>query len=100
MTPDQSWRAAAADALDAQAAALQAALDELGNVEELLEARGTDRLAGELRALAAGLRAEANELHAEARELRRRPDLDGRPHGFPLALTAPATTRHPRGGRP
>jgi hypothetical protein len=98
--PDAGWREAAAAALEAQAAALDAALAELGNAEPVLERLGRDKLATELRGLAAGIRSEVAELQAEARELRRRPDVDGRTEGFPLALTAPATTRHPRGGRP
>jgi hypothetical protein len=92
------WKDAAAAALEAQAGALEAALAELGNVEQVLEARGADKLAGELRGFAAGLRAHINALTSEARTLRARPADNG--GGFPLALTAPATTHHPRGGHP
>jgi hypothetical protein len=97
--PDAGWREAAAAALEAQAAALDAALAELGNAENVLEQLGRRTLAGELRGLAAGLRSEVTSLQSQASELRRRPDVEHR-EGFPLALTAPATTRHPRGGRP
>jgi hypothetical protein len=92
---DTGWKDAAADALDAQAGAIAAALDELANVEAVLEQRHRDKLAGELRGFAAGLRSEISDLQGQARALRARPRDNGA--GFPLQLTAPATTRYPRG---
>jgi hypothetical protein len=92
---DTGWKDAAADALDAQAGAIAAALDELANVEAVLEQRHRDKIAAELRGLAASLRAEASDMRSDARALRATPRDNGA--GFPLQLTAPATTRHPRG---
>lgn len=88
------WRTAAAEALEAQAAAIAACLVELDNVHAVLEQRDRDRVCTELRAVAASLRAEASDMAGEARELRA---TRGQRDGFPLQLTAPATTRHPRG---
>jgi hypothetical protein len=97
------WREALADALDAQGLAIEVALTELANVEAVLEHRGRMSLVDELRGFTAGLRAEASAIAGGARELRAadRAATEHRP-GFPLALTAPATTRHPRapGGHP
>lgn len=97
--PSDGWREAQASALDAQAAVIAAALAALDDAEAVLEQRARDRPLGELRALAASLRAEASEMTADARQLRAHgTGRDGR--GFPLQLTAPATTRHPRGAPP
>jgi hypothetical protein len=81
------WREQAALALDAMADCILAALGELDVVEILTEARGNERLAHEVRALAASLRSERADMQAEARALR--PPLDG----FPLALTGGPTVR-------
>ena len=73
------WRAAAAAAVDAQADALRAALEQLGRA----------RACQELRATAATLRSEVADLVGQARTLRTPAAGDG----FPMALT---TTRHLR----
>lgn len=83
------WRAAAAAAVDAQADALRAALDELDNAHAVLEQLGRARACQELRATAATLRSEVADLVGQARTLRTPAAGDG----FPMALT---TTRHLR----
>jgi hypothetical protein len=83
------WRTAAADAIDAQAAAIQAALDQLDDAHEVLETLGRQKACHEIRALAATLRSEVTDLQNQARTLRATPAARD---GFPMALT----TRHRR----
>lgn len=85
-----SWRELLADALDEQAAAVRAALDELDTVHEILEERGSSKACSEIRSVAATLRSEASGIESEASGLRVT-QADG--NGFPMTLT---TTYHPR----
>jgi hypothetical protein len=64
------WRALQADALEAQADTINAALVQLAVVEAVLERRAARDLLGELRAFCAGLRCEVDELEDEAAQLR------------------------------
>jgi hypothetical protein len=84
-----SWRESQAGALDEQAAELDAALHQLEQAHDVLEARGRGEACTELRATASMLRGEASAIRSEASELRVTRE---RPAGFPMALT----TRHVR----
>jgi hypothetical protein len=88
---DDRWRTARADALDAEAQAIDDALTELDNVHAVLEAHRRTSLCTELRGVASALRGEAQTMRTEAGELRRTPDIDHRQ--MPAALTI----RHARG---
>jgi hypothetical protein len=61
-----SWRGAAADAADAQAAALEHALAQLYAVEEIVSTKSRPAL----RELAGRIRCDANDLHDAAEGLR------------------------------
>src|SRR5262249_12388447 len=88
-----AWKAARADALDAEAQEITATLERLEVVEELLEAAGSAGPLHEVRAVQATLRSERSARQAEAKALRPAP-----PGTLPLALTAggPTVRRVPR----